>query len=66
MTKWQHFLHALGIHDWHKLVEYEATIYREPCGPHDPQPHTRKVTVIKKVCCQCGDKQTRPFDLDWY
>lgn len=58
MTRWQHFLHAFGHHDWHKVKAYEFTVPRTPCGKHDPRPATMKQPMVDAICCQCGEKWT--------
>jgi hypothetical protein len=57
MTKWQHFLHILGQHDWHKVREFDKKVARKPCGPHDPRPKTETISMVDVVCCQCGEKR---------
>lgn len=58
MTKWQHFLHSLGRHDWHKTKDFVQQVTRQPCGPHDPRPSTEAVNMVSAVCCQCGLEKT--------
>lgn len=66
MTKWQHFLHAFGYHDWHKTSERTEEVSRKSCGPFDPRSKVQEITVVEKICCQCGLKAARPWSLDWY
>lgn len=62
MTKWKHFRHALGLHDWRKIKEYDAMVEQKLDGPHDPRPPTREITLVDAVCCSCGEKKT----VNWF
>jgi hypothetical protein len=58
MTRWQHFKHAFGLHDWKEVRQYDVEARREKCGPFDPGPATRPVTMVDVVCCQCNEPKT--------
>lgn len=53
MTKWQHFLHAFSVHDWHKVHDFEAEILVEGHGNFNPH-KTERCTFVRRICCHCG------------
>lgn len=57
MSRWQHFLHIFRVHDWHYLQAFKAEVRFAKHGPHAP---TESATMVKRVCCHCGEVEVRP------
>lgn len=65
MTKWQHFKHAFGKHDWHKTADYNLSISVKRCGPYDPSDGFEEKPFVNIICCQCGEERKAVPYLAW-
>jgi len=63
MSKWQHFLHIFGVHDFHAIERWDEKFLLVGHGPHVPQMHGT-VTMVKKKCCHCGVESIRT-EREW-